>query len=187
MKIKIFTILLVSVFNIFKSQDLDKDGILDTVIFDKQKNKIICKLSTQKFKPIISKQVETYGNISGIRKTKNGFEFFVNFMRAGFANQFYYDKKEKKIRLIGMSRYEYGPASNDGSGKSSINLLTNNYIGEWNHYSFKKNDLIKMKPIRTKMYFPKIFLESYDDRYQEEFEEKCVSLYLKHKEKYKNF
>lgn len=30
-----------------------------------------------------------------------------------------------------MSRYEFGSASNDGSGSSSINLLTGNYIAKY--------------------------------------------------------
>jgi hypothetical protein len=82
-----------------------------------------------------------------------------------------------------MSRYEFGPANNDGCGKSSLNLVTNNYIGEWYHYDMTKEELIKMPTIKTKMYFPKIYLEHYDGRYQSEYEEKCSELYYKQKKK----
>ncbi len=120
---------------------------------------------------------------AGIRATKNGFEFYVNYMRAGFAHQFRYDGQTKKIRLIGMSRYEFGNAANDGSGKSSVNLLTNDYMGEWNYYNLDRQKLIKMGTIRTKMYFPKETLENYDGGIQGDYAEKCSALYENKKQK----
>lgn len=105
-------------------------------------------------------------------------------MRAGYANQFRYEEKDKKIRLIGMSRYEFGPASNNGSGESSVNLLTNSYIGEWNAYESEKERLIKMPTLATKMYFPKIYLENYDESYQDNYQEQCSALYYKQRSKY---
>lgn len=167
-------------------KDIDNDGIIDSVDFDKEKLIIICKLSTKNYNSIKSMEIETFGNIAGVRETKNGFEFYLNYMRSGYSSQFRYDEKQKKIRLIGMSRYEYGPASNDGSGKSSINLLTNNYIGEWNHFNLRKNNLMKLPPIKFKMNFPKIYLETYDDSYQEKYTNMCVDLYLQQKEKFGN-
>lgn len=164
-------------------KDLDKDGVKDSISFDQHKRVLICKLSTHKFKPIYSQTELSDEMNSGVRETKNGFDFFVNHMRAGYANQFRYEENDKKIRLIGMSRYEFGPASNDGSGKSSVNLLTSEYIGKWNHYDLEKDSLIKMATIKTKMYFPKIYLESYDGKYQSKYQEKCSALYHKLKKK----
>lgn len=164
-------------------KDLDRDGIKDSISYNQDQGVIICKLSTNKFKPIYS-QPNLSGEMStGIKETKSGFEFYVNHMRAGYANQFRYEKKDKKIRLIGMSRYEFGPATNDGSGESSVNLLTNNYIGEWNHFDLKKDVLIKMPTITSKMYFPKIYLEYYDGKHQFEYQEKCSALYYEQKKR----
>ena len=164
-------------------KDLDKDGIKDSISFGQQKEVIICKLSTNKFKPIYSQTGLSDEMSSGIKETKNGFEFYVNHMRAGFANQFRYEEKDKKIRLIGMSRYEFGPANNDGSGNSSVNLLTNKYIGEWHHYDLKKEKLIKMPTIKSRMYFSKIYLENYNSKSQYEYQEKCSALYYIQKKK----
>lgn len=104
-------------------------------------------------------------------------------MRAGYAAQFRYEPKDKKIRLIGMSRYEFGPANNDGSGKSSVNLLTNDYIGEWNYYDLDKSRLIKMPTIKTKMTFKKKFLTDFDESVLYDFGSQCSELYLAKKEK----
>ena len=164
-------------------KDLDHDGVKDSCIYNPNRSVLTCKLSTQHFKAIRSKPNLTDEWNSGIRATKNGFEFYVNYMRAGFAHQFQYDGQTKKIRLIGMSRYEFGNAANDGSGKSSVNLLTNDYMGEWNYYNLDRQKLIKMGTIRTKMYFPKVTLENYDGGFQSDYAEKCSALYENKKQK----
>ena len=144
---------------------------------------IFCKLSSQNFKAIYSQENLSDEINSGVQETKNGFEFINHFMRAGYASQFRYEAKDQKIRLIGMSRYEFGPANNNGSGKSSVNLLTNNYIGEWYHYDMDKEKLVKMPVIKTKMYFPKTYLEDYDGQSHSEYGEKCSALYYLEKKK----
>jgi len=127
-------------------KDIDFDNIKDTVYLDTKEAVIVCQLSGKGFKKIKSKAIEILNRNSGIVKTKNGFEFQNNWMRGGYANQFRYDKTLKKIQLIGMSRYEFGPANNDGSGESSVNLLTGDYIGNWNYFDEKKVELIKSHP-----------------------------------------
>ncbi|OVE58519.1 MULTISPECIES: hypothetical protein [Chryseobacterium] len=178
-------LLFFSITNIISAQekDLDQDGVPDSVYFDTQKLKIICKLSSLDFKPIYSKEIETSGDFTGVSYTKNGFEFYIDFMRAGYSAQFRYEPKDKTIRLIGMSRYEFGPANNDGSGESSVNLLTDDYIGEWNYYDLDKSRLIKMPTIITKLTFKKTFLIDFDESVLYDFGSRCSELYLAKKEK----
>lgn len=95
-------------------KDVDNDGIIDTVYVDSTKYTIVCKLSTKNYNPISSKPIEILNLMSGVIETKNGFEFFNDWMRAGYKNQFRYNTKTKKIQLIGMSRYEFGNVVNDG-------------------------------------------------------------------------
>ncbi len=85
-----------------------------------------------------------------------------------------------------MNRYEFGPASNDGSGESSVNLLTGQYIGNWNYYDLKKEELIKIPTIKSKMIFPKIYLENFSEKIYLDYSEKCSSLYIKRKNKLQN-
>lgn len=178
-------LLFFSITNIISAQekDLDQDGVPDSVYFDTQKLKIICKLSSLDFKPIYSKEIEKSGDFTGVSYTKNGFEFYIDFMRAGYSAQFRYEPKDKTIRLIGMSRYEFGPANNDGSGESSVNLLTDGYIGEWNYYDLDKSRLIKMPTIITKLTFKKTFLIDFDESVLYDFGSRCSELYLAKKEK----
>ena len=162
-------------------KDLDGDTINDTVYVDQATSKIICQLSTQHFKKLQSKALDMQHESAGVKATRSGFEYYNNFMRAGYANQFRYDAKTKQIQLIGMSRYEFGNAANDGSGESSVNLLTNDYIGNWNYFDHTKEELVKIPTIKTKMTFGKIYLHSFNDETYFTFAEKCAALYEKHK------
>ena len=82
-------------------KDIDYDHIKDTVYVDSVESTIVCKLSTNHFKPISSKPIEILNWPSGVVATKNGFAFFNDWMRSGYKNQFRYNAKTKKIQLIG--------------------------------------------------------------------------------------
>ena len=162
-------------------KDIDNDGKNDTIFIDVEKSTIVCKLSTLNYESISSKPIEILNEPSVIIETKNGFAFFNDWMRAGYKNQFRYNFKTKRIQLIGMSRYEFGNAANDGSGESSVNLLTGDYIGNWNYYDMEKDSLIKIPTIRTKMKFKTINLEDFSDETYFNYAEKCAELYHKYK------
>lgn len=163
-------------------KDIDHDGVKDTVYVDLETSRIVAKLSTQSFEAIRSHPIGILNEASGITETKNGFEFFNDWMRAGYKNQFRYDPKAKKIQLIGMSRYEFGNAANDGSGNSSVNLLTGDYIGDWNYFDNEKELLIKIPTIKTKMKFNRIYLEDFSEETYFDYADRCSDLYYEHKE-----
>lgn len=170
-------------------KDIDFDGVIDTVYIDNKKSTIVCLLSSNSFKKAESKPIKILNLQSGITDAKNGFNFENHWMRAGYSNQFRYDKNINKIRLIGMSRYQFGNVNNDGSGESCVNLLTGNYIGNWNYYDdFANNhegELIKIPSIKTKMFFEKIYLDDFEEDIYFSYAEKCSKLYHKHRDKLK--
>ena len=141
------------------SADFDGDKINDKVYLDSTIGAVVYQLSSQKFKKVASDNFKDSGEIF-FDKTKGGFKVNLNQMRASYSYQFRYEKESGKMRLIGMERDEFGPANNDGSGESSVNLLTNNYIGEWNYFDVSKNKLIKMPTIKKKMVFPKTYFDT---------------------------
>lgn len=163
------------------AQDFDGDKIADTVFLSAEDPRIICKLSTMAFKEIKSKELELLSDQNGVRKTKNGFELYSSFMRAGNACQFRFDVQTKKMQLIGMSCYEFGNAANDGSGEGSVNLLTNTYIGEWSYYDEKKEMLVKLPKIKQKMIVGKIYLDTFDSKIMDDFLAKSSDWYSKQK------
>jgi len=166
------------------SKDLDGDKVADKVYLDVESNRFVCELSSQKFKKVFSGPFEEEADIS-LRATKNGFEIGVNYMRAGHSYQFQYERETKKIRLIGMDRYEFGPANNDGSGKSSVNLLTRQYIADWNFYDAQNEELVKIPTVKKKMDFPKIYFTSIGNVY-ENYLEKDVEYYRAEKDRLQN-
>jgi hypothetical protein len=183
--IPIFTLTIVANYTFGQNKlvnDIDNDGKKDSIFIEVDKSTIVCKLSTLNYKPVSSKPIEILNEHSGIIETKNGFAFFNDWMRAGYKNQFRFNSKTKKIQLIGMSRYEFGNAVQDGSGESSVNLLTEDYIGNWNYYDIEKDTLIKLPIIRTKMKFKTINLEDFNDESYFNYAEKCAKLYQRQKE-----
>lgn len=164
-------------------KDLDQDRVADTVYYDQTRNKIICRLSSQGFREIESQALELGANC-GVRLTKNGFEYFEDFMRAGYACQFRYEPKTKAVTLIGMSRYEFGNAANDGSGKGSVNLLTGDLVGEWHYYDHEKEKLIKLPVIKGKMRLPKVTLQEFSDAAYWRYAEADAARYEKAKKQY---
>lgn len=147
-------------------KDLDFDGKNDTVYIDQKDNRIVCRLSTQNFKKLRSKAIEMSTDNGYLKPTRNGFELRNNWMRAGYAGQFRYEKVEKRIRLIGISEYAFGNAALDGSGEASANLLTGDYIGNWNYYDHLANnengELVKIPTIKAKLKFAKVYLEDFE-------------------------
>lgn len=164
-------------------KDLDFDGVNDSVYIDIDKSTIVCRLSTQKFRKISSKPIDILNLSAGIIDAKNGFIFYNDWMRAGYKNQFRYNTNTKKVQLIGMSRYEYGNAAHDGSGESSLNLLTGDYIGNWNFFDLESDKLIKIPTIKSKMKFGIINLENFGEDTYFDYAERCSELYYKNREK----
>lgn len=163
------------------SADFDGDSIKDKVYLDSNSSSVVYQLSSQKFKKVLSDHFEDSGEIF-FDKTKNGFKINLNQMRASNSYQFRYEKETGKMRLIGMEREEFGPANNDGSGESSVNLLTNTYIGEWNYFDDNKMKLVKMPPIKKKMVFPKTYFDSLGNVFST-YIDKDTSYYLKEKKR----
>lgn len=166
-------------------KDIDFDGRPDTVYLDENENKMICRLSTQNFKKLKSKKIETDGDNTSLEPKKNGFEISTNWMRSGYACQFRYQKNEKRMRLIGMSEYAFGNATHDGSGEASINLLTGDYVGDWHYFDYsannEKGELVKIPTIKAKMQIKKIYLEDFDGEQYDAISEKFIALIEKHK------
>ena len=84
-----------------------------------------------------------------------------------------------------MSKYSLGNASLDGSGESSVNLLTGDYIGNWNYFDPLANnengELVEIPTIRTKMKVKIINLENFSDETYFNYADKCEELYINHK------
>jgi len=163
------------------SADFDGDKIADKLYLNSENGAVVYELSSQKFRKVSSNEFVDSGDIF-LYKTKNGFKINLNQMRASNSYQFRYEKETGKMRLIGMERIEFGPANNDGSGESSVNLLTNTYIGEWNYFDVSKNKLIKMPTIKKKMVLPKTYFDKLGNFFST-YIDKDVQYYLAEKKR----
>ncbi len=152
--------------------DMDGDGIVDTAFLAEGAGKILCALSSHKFKRVSSKKIYL-SNMNDFYESKNGFSLDIHYNRTDNGYQFMYDKKAGKMRLIGYTCNYLGDITQDGSGGSSINLLTNTYIGNTNHYDEKKDKLIEGRQETIKVKSLPIYLDSFDDNFRVTFPKKA--------------
>lgn len=160
--------------------DIDKDGIQDSITLDSARMKIICKLSTQDYKPIESLELDNYGNLDYIMVGDEGFSYTNNWMRAGYSCYFAYDEEKKRIRLVSMTRYEFGNAVGDGRGESGVDLLTGEYEGDWSYADYEISELFDLPTIKEHMPFPTIYLEDFSDETYFDFAKRCAALFHKY-------
>jgi len=157
-------------------KDLDGDGITDTVRIKESKiddenslARFICLLSSHRFEEIKSQPINIphFANTVvevGVTSTKSGFEIFTNEAFMGFREQkaqFRFDRQTGKMQLIGMTNASSGNAEGDDKGKSSVNLLTGDYIGDWYLLEPNLEKLVKIPTIKAKMNFGKIYFEDF--------------------------
>ena len=164
----------------------DNFHICDTI--SENYSYIVCLLSSRQFEKMYSrKMMNDFGGNNGtdyyITPTRSGFEYFEQYTRNGIKAQFRYDKQTEKIQLIGMSCYDNGLfADKCDKGKSSVNLLTGDYIGDWLLYEFNLDKMVKI-PIKTKMDFKTIYLEDFSDDILSDFYIKSDELRYEQKRK----
>lgn len=170
------------------AKDFDGDKIKDTVYIDSDLDKLVCLLSSNNFKKIESLKIRSLNFGNTLVETKNGFQFWNDYGRSGWINEFEYNAKEKKMQLIkiyrtdyDIDRQKYGEAVKNGSGKSSIDLRTNRYVG--NFYDVHDGKLRQLPTIIKQLVFTDTFLYCFSDDINFEFENKCLKFYEKAKKK----
>ena len=154
--------------HIYENRIISDDvHICDTISEDYLR--IVCLLSSRQFEKMYSREIwsnfwECCNEVDYyIAPTCNGFEYYVQYTHYVTKAQFRYERQTEKIQLIGMSSYNIGRANGDGKGRSSVNLLTKDFIGDWNLLEPNLDKLVKIPTIKTRMDFGKIYLESFDD------------------------
>lgn len=168
-------------------KDIDFDGVIDTICINERTSKIVCLLSTNHFSKIESKEIDL-NFYSGIRDAKNGFYFDNHYMRAGYSNQFRFDKKTKQLRLIGIQTYHYCSVNcNDPCGVASVNLLTGDFIADWvfneafNFYNDASN-YVKIPTVKAEMRFEKQYIEGFNEDVYFDFNHKLSEIARKQRD-----
>lgn len=153
--------------------DFDGDGISDTVYIDtlsylnvaQMQSRIVCKLSTQSFAPILSGLI--YYDVdneysASITVFDNGFSYLASGMRMGEDDSFSYEKSTGRIRLTSIYYWDYGNVVNDGKRDIVVDLLSGKVSGDTYFYDYQKEKLIKTK-ISQKRNFPPVYLEDFNN------------------------
>ena len=72
-------------------------------------------------------------------------------MRGFTYYKFRWDAGAKDFRLIGYATESFGNAANDGSGKSSLNLLTGDYEAAFNSWNERSQKLVALPRIKRRV------------------------------------
>ncbi|RZK18792.1 MAG: hypothetical protein EOO86_09290, partial [Pedobacter sp.] len=160
-------------------KDFDGDLKKDSVWIDDDKKVLILRLSSQKYKKLESKPIYYLNFGNTLVATKSGFEFWNNYDRSGFISVFKYSKTAKKMQLVQMRRTDDilgRDHPNEGLFESSIDLVTNKYVGV-----IKRE--VKGKTVKTfinsEITYPKTYLETFGDAINFDYQEKCIAEYEK--------
>lgn len=100
-----------------------------------------------------------------MEKTKPGTLRIASKGMRGFSYYtFRWDAPAKDFRLIGYDTESFGNAANDGSGSSSLNLLTGDFVAAFNSYDEKKETLVALPKVRKKVKVDRrIHLQKFDE------------------------
>lgn len=185
----ILTLILLVIVNSLQGQstreivkDFDGDAIMDLVYIDSDSNTLNYKLSSNAFQVVSSLEISSLNFGNTLVETPNGFEFWNDYGRSGWINEFQYNPIEKKMQLIkirrtdyDIDRFKFGEEVRYGSGKSSVDLIKHIYIGDF--YQVFNGQLIKLPTIKSYMEFTETYLYCFSDAINFKFEERCVELY----------
>jgi hypothetical protein len=144
--------------------DFESDGKMDNATLKKTEEGYFLQYTlSSDGKKHTTPTITMGGDENSLSVKKNVLTISSQFMRGENYFKFRYDNKLKKIILIGYDNTQYGNATNDGSGSSSYNLLTGNYVANWNSFGEKKNDLIALPPISKKLPIKIYPLDNFSD------------------------
>lgn len=164
-------------------KDFDGDGKKDSVFIDSDKDILMLWLSTQKYKRVESKEITHLNFGNTLVATAKGFEFWNDYDRSGFISVFAYDKMAKKMRLVQMRRSDDKLGRdhpNEGLYESSVNLMTNKYVGI---IRTRIKGKVMKTIINAELVFPKTYLETFSDLINFDYQAKCIALYNKNRSK----
>jgi hypothetical protein len=101
---------------------------------------------------------------SYIERSKNVIVLHSTGMRGFYTWRFRYNTAFKNFQLIGMDTESFGNAVHDGSGTSSLNLLTGDFEAKYNSWNEKRQKLIALPAIKKKLKIGRrIFITDFGD------------------------
>lgn len=145
--------------------DLDGDGQIDIFCAVQSDGQLKLFASLQSGCKTIMSQDVGDGTCCGSVSAKNGVvRVSSTGMRAFSYYKWRYNKVAGDFQLIGFDTESFGNAANDGSGTSSLNLLTGDYVDAFNSYNQRTQRLKALPKTRKKVRVTKrIFLKDWND------------------------
>lgn len=128
------------------ANDIDRDGVLDSMYYDCQKEAIAVKLSSDKF-AIRHFPSMSFSDFISIDAEDGVLYIRESWMRYSEYRSYCFDNHRKDYRLMNYTNEYFGNATNDGSGTCSLDLLSGEFSADWNYYDYEQDSLIAIPTI----------------------------------------
>lgn len=143
----------------FNKGDFDNDGLMNftTVVTDEEETGAYLQIYEQQpdnsFAIVLQGKdlMPVFGAMGGLSVKKNIISITQQENRSDAEYKFRYDKVNDDYVLIGSELNFYGNAAHDGAGNISTNYLTGKRIKNINKYDYESEELVKQKPVESKV------------------------------------
>lgn len=122
--------------------DIDMDGVADTLVFDSDSRQLFCLLSGRNFDTLSLGTTPEDWFLTHIEARDGGIIGYDSDMRYTLRYAWVFEKETGKFRLTEYSGDYLGDASNDGSGRMTLDLLTGEFTADWYYYDDEADSLI---------------------------------------------
>lgn len=140
---------------------LDGDTVIDSLYYSFADESIVISLSSHDYRPL-SFPYTVYGMWTNIEVAENGKGFYIHEadMRRMTIYSLEYEEETGRFRFVGLDHEYLGPASNDGSGYYSIDLISGDFEAEWSYWDMERGELIPMPKIELSFKTAPTYLDS---------------------------
>lgn len=130
--------------------DFDSDGKQDTISVIERGDHLYVCASLQNGQLALQSKDAPYC-CSYLEFVKNVVVLHSTGMRAFSTWRFRYNAALRNFQMIGWDTESFGNGANDGSGTSSLNLLTGTFIAKYNSWDRKQGKLIALPVVSRKV------------------------------------
>lgn len=152
----------------FLIQDVDADGLKDTIQLDTVRRQLEAKLSLQHFNPINSAAGLELTNSTYLQAEDNGFSYNVSYMRGGFSARFIYDVPSGTILLKELNQWN-ASSGTSGAYEAELDVETGLFTMRSEYWDAEAETWNSAEPLQKQVYYPGITLSDFSEDLLEYF------------------
>lgn len=140
---------------------LDGDTLIDSLYYSFADESIVISLSSHDYRKLsFPYTVYSMWTKIGVTESGNGFYIHEAYMRSTTIYSLEYEEETGRFRFAGLDNDYLGPATNDGSGYYSIDLISGDFEAEWGYWDPVREELFPMPKIESNFKIAPMYMDS---------------------------